>query len=298
MKIHTRSRPRVVAPHPEGVVSLSFGRTPGLSLLLCQNMEGPSRPVFRIPGMKTTPHPVPVVAYLRVSTKEQQQHGLSLEAQEQQVRALAEQIGGEVIRVISEQASGRKVNRPGLAEALALATRCRGVLAVARLDRLSRSVAKVASTLAAGVQVRVADSPNASTLELHLRATIAEEEALLISARTKEGLRVAKQRGTKLGFARPGSRQGRTKDGRSRSKVLAEARAEGARRSSESARIARAGTLAEAAPIIAANQGQSLRTIAAALEDAGVFTTRGCRTWTATAVSRLMGEMRASEMIG
>lgn len=235
--------------------------------------------------------PVPVVAYLRVSTREQQQHGLSLEAQEQQVRELAEQIGGEVVRVVLEQASGANNHRPGLAEALAFATRCRGVLAVARLDRLSRSVAKVAETLTAGVQVRVADSPNASTLELHMKAAVAEEESRLIGERTSEALQAAKRRGVLLGFARPGARHGRER-------MLAEARAKGSQRAASKAAAIRADILEEAAPILAANEGQSLRKIAAALEEAGILTAKGRSNWTATGVSRLIKELETHTIQG
>ena len=287
MKPQCHARPRIVARHPEGgVLSLTWGRRPGLFLHLYQPLNGRSW-ADTVRGMKSSTKPVPVVAYLRVSTKEQQRSGLGLEAQEQQVRQLAEVIGGEVVRVIVETGSGADDDRPGLADALKLAARTRGVVAVAKLDRLSRDVAKVAETLKSGVQIRCADSPNASTLELHLRATIAQEERRLISERTSQALHAAKRRGVLLGFARPGSRRGRSRE-------LAAARAKGSQRAASKAAAIRADILEEAAPILIANEGQSLRKIAAALEEAGVLTAKGRSNWTPASVSRLVSELQAS----
>lgn len=287
MKAKCYARPRVVALHPEGgAVSLTWGTRPGLFLTLYSSLNGRSW-VDTVRGMKSSTKPVPVVAYLRVSTKEQHRSGLGLEAQEQQVHQLAELIGGEVVRVIVEQGSGADDDRPGLAEALKLAARSRGVVGVAKLDRLSRDVAKVAETLKSGVQIRCADSPNASTLELHLRATIAQEERRLISERTSQALHAAKRRGVLLGFARPGSRRGRSRE-------LAAARAKGSQRAASKAAAIRADILEEAAPILAANEGQSLRKIAAALEAAGVLTAKGRSNWTPASVSRILAEMQTA----
>jgi len=287
MKAKCYARPRVVALHPEGgAVSLTWGTRPGLFLGLYTPLTGRSW-VHTVRGMKSSTKPVPVVAYLRVSTKEQQRSGLGLEAQEQQVRQLAELIGGEVVRVIVEQGSGADDDRPGLAEALKLAARARGVVGVAKLDRLSRDVAKVAETLKSGAQIRCADSPNASTLELHLRATIAQEERRLISERTSQALQAAQRRGVLLGFARPGSRRGRSRE-------LAAARAKGSQRAASKAAAIRADILEEAAPILAAHEGQSLRKIAAALEAAGVLTAKGRSNWTPASVSRIVSELQSA----
>jgi len=229
----------------------------------------------------STKRPVPCVVYVRVSTEEQGRSGLGLEAQERACRESVEELGGRLVEVISEQDSGDNDKRPGLAKALALVARLRGVLVVAKLDRLARSVALVARVLREGVvKVRVAASPEASTLELHLRAALAEEERRLIGERTKNALAAAKARGTKLGSARPGHWKGR-EAARLRGAKAATAAAAAARRE------AAAPLLVQAAPVVAAHPNASLRELAAVLESAGIATATGCPKWTATGVARL-----------
>jgi DNA invertase Pin-like site-specific DNA recombinase len=234
----------------------------------------------------STKRPVPCVAYIRVSTEEQSKSGLGLEAQEHACRESVEDMGGRLVEVIREQDSGDNDDRPGLAKALALVARLRGVLVVSKLDRLARSVALVARTLRAGVKVRVASSPEASVLELHLRAALAQEERRLIGERTKAALAAAKARGTKLGSARAGHWKGR-EAARLRGAKAATAAAAAARRE------AAAPLLAQAAPIVAADENASLRQLAAELERAGVATATGCQKWSACGVARLRKALAA-----
>jgi DNA invertase Pin-like site-specific DNA recombinase len=232
-------------------------------------------------GMKSTSKPETFVAYVRVSTQEQGRSGLGLEAQEAAVRGLVEARGGRLLELVTEVASGDNDYRPELGRAVALAVRTGATLVVAKLDRLARAVAKVATLLRDGLKVRVADCPEASTLELHLRATIAEEERRLISQRTKEALEAARRRGVKLGSARPGHWDGNE-----------DARARGQRQAVHAAATARkealASLLEQARPVVEGMRGSSLREIAAALQGAGVLTSRGCEVWTATGVKRLL----------
>lgn len=83
-----------------------------------------------------------VVAYLRVSTEMQAEHGVSLAAQAVQVRAYASLYGLRIVEVVEDRGmSAKTLDRPGLARALTLldSRRASGVL-VAKLDRLTRSV--------------------------------------------------------------------------------------------------------------------------------------------------------------
>jgi len=85
----------------------------------------------------------PGCALTRVSTGEQADSGAGLAAQESQLRAEAERRGWLVNGLLSDAgASGSSMRRrPALADALALVDHGQGdVLAVAKLDRLSRSV--------------------------------------------------------------------------------------------------------------------------------------------------------------
>lgn len=246
------------------------------------SLEGPQG-LDTMTGMRTK-QPERFVAYLRVSTEEQGRSGLGLEAQEAAVRQLVEKRGGRIIEIVREVQSGNNDERPELARATRLAARQNATLIVARLDRLARAVAKVAGLLRDGLKVRVADTPEASTFELHVRASLAEEERRLISERTKAALEAAKRRGVALGSAREGHWAGRE------DRRLAGARAGGAAVAERSRRMM-ADLLDEARPVIERNKGASLRVMAEALEQAGVVTVRGCSKWTATGVSRLIAAL-------
>src|ERR1700688_4809386 len=83
----------------------------------------------------------PVVAYVRVSTRRQDQSGLGLEAQVQAIEAGCKHRGWAIAKVYKDAASGRsRKGRPQLEAALAelKAGRASG-LVVAKLDRLARS---------------------------------------------------------------------------------------------------------------------------------------------------------------
>lgn len=145
------------------------------------------------------------VLYRRVSHEEQGRSGLGLEAQRRDLELyLADKEGAEVLADFVEVASGGKSDRPVLAEALALCRKEKATLLVAKLDRLSRNVAFVATLLEdKTVELVVASLPQASRFELHLYAALAEQERTFISQRTKAALAAAKERGVKLGGARP-----------------------------------------------------------------------------------------------
>jgi DNA invertase Pin-like site-specific DNA recombinase len=233
-------------------------------------------------GMK---HAAPTIApkfvsYARVSTEEQGRSGLGLEAQAAAITAAVADQGGIVTRAFVEIASGDDDERPQLAAALKLCRRTGATLIVAKLDRLSRAVAMVAGLMREGVAFRVAELENASTLEIHLRATIAEEERRLIAARTTAALAAAKARGTKLGSSRPGHWKGREQLRSAGQRKAVKAAA--AKRLALSAELYR-----EAFNVARGMPDASLRAIAAALDDAGITTPKGSK-WTAAAVSRML----------
>ena len=80
------------------------------------------------------------LGYLRVSTSEQADSGLSLEAQERRIRAYCVANDMELVELHSDVASGGNMDRPELQRALAaLKAGEADVLVILRLDRLSRS---------------------------------------------------------------------------------------------------------------------------------------------------------------
>ncbi len=94
-----------------------------------------------------------------------------------------------------------KRSRPDtqLAAALAAARVHRAVLVIAKLDRLARNVHFVSGLMESGVEFVAADMPTVNRLTVHILAAVAEEEARMISARTKAALAAAKARGVRLG---------------------------------------------------------------------------------------------------
>jgi DNA invertase Pin-like site-specific DNA recombinase len=147
--------------------------------------------------------PSPILAYYRVSTQKQGRSGLGLEAQRKAVTAYAAQHGLELADEFTEIETGKGCDalerRPVFAQALQKARKLKAPIVVAKLDRLSRDVAFVATLMAKKVDFRDASDPNASPFMLHIKAAVAEEERRLISQRTREALAAAKERGVQLG---------------------------------------------------------------------------------------------------
>lgn len=153
-----------------------------------------------------------VIGYTRVSTEEQARTGYGLDAQEQTIQDHADRNGWTVEWVSDEGKSGARIN-PGLRKALdLLRTGQADGLAVAKMDRLARSVlnaADIAATAdAQGWSLIVLDlgldmSTPAGRAMFNMLATFAEFERALISQRTKDGLQVARAKGKRLG--RPSS---------------------------------------------------------------------------------------------
>ena len=138
------------------------------------------------------------VAYVRVSTKKQGNSGLGLDAQLDAIHNHCE--GGHIIKVFKEVETGTsKKTRIVLDEAIAYAKRKNATLVIAKLDRLSRSVAFIANLIERNVNFVALDYPDASPLMLQFASIIAEQETRLISQRTKAALAQAKKRGVRLG---------------------------------------------------------------------------------------------------
>ena len=138
------------------------------------------------------------VAYFRVSTARQGQSGLGLEAQQAAVQRF---LPVDAVRVADyvEVESGRKSARPQLAAALAQAQRESAVLLVAKLDRLARNVAFLATLMESRVRFQAVDLPAADEFTLHILAAVAQKEASAISSRTRDALAAKKARGAVLG---------------------------------------------------------------------------------------------------
>jgi DNA invertase Pin-like site-specific DNA recombinase len=143
------------------------------------------------------------VAYYRVSTDRQGRSGLGLEAQQKAVRDYLNGGAWELLEECVEVESGKNADRPELARALDACRKHRAKLVIAKLDRLSRNLAFIATLMESGVEFVAVDNPHASKLTLHILAAVAEHEREAISERTKAALAAAKARGTRLGTPDP-----------------------------------------------------------------------------------------------
>src|SRR4030088_2264963 len=147
------------------------------------------------------------VAYLRVSTQQQQRSGLGIEAQRAAIERFAAAESLLITAEYSEFETGKGADaldrRPQLAAALAAASKEKCSIVVSKLDRLSRDVAFVSGLMAQRVPFIVAElGRDADPFMLHLYAALAEKERRLIAERTKAALAAKKAAGARLGNPR------------------------------------------------------------------------------------------------
>lgn len=155
--------------------------------------------------------PLRIVTYLRVSTDEQAQSGAGLAAQETALAAEAARQGWDVVTTCTDAGRSAKSldGRPALAEALALVESGEAdALAVAKLDRLSRSVLDFAGLLERSrregwtlvvLDIGVDTSTPSGEAMAHISATFAQMERRLIGERTRAALAAKRAAGVRLG---------------------------------------------------------------------------------------------------
>ncbi|MDA9765894.1 recombinase family protein [Gammaproteobacteria bacterium] len=137
--------------------------------------------------------------YSRVSTKKQEQHGYSLEAQKEQIENYCKRNGYELIGFEAEAESGTKADRPLLEEALNICQLADATLIVAKIDRLTRDLHFLTGLQNKGIKFLALDMPEANESMLQIMITFAQMENKLRSKRVKEGMRKAKEKGKKFG---------------------------------------------------------------------------------------------------
>ena len=138
------------------------------------------------------------VAYYRVSTVRQGTSGLGLDAQQQMVMSFANG-GSTIIKEFTEVESGKNDSRIQLKLAIEYALQNEATLLIAKLDRLSRNANFILKLRDSNVKFIAADMPDANNFTIGLIAIIAQHEREQISERTRNALKIKKQRGEKLG---------------------------------------------------------------------------------------------------
>jgi DNA invertase Pin-like site-specific DNA recombinase len=155
-----------------------------------------------------------VVGYIRVSTDEQADSGLGLEAQRSAIEAECARRGWELAEVYEDAgASGKSMSgRLALQRALdAVRGHEASALVVAKLDRLSRSLLDFAGLMEDArkgewslviLDLGVDTTTPSGEMIANVMATFAQFERRLIGQRTKDALAVKKRQGVKLGRPR------------------------------------------------------------------------------------------------
>lgn len=224
-----------------------------------------------------------VVGYVRVSTQEQAQEGVSLDAQEAAIRSWSEANGAsETVIYRDEGLSGSRPDRPGLMAAMD-SLRKGDVLVVAKLDRLARETflalwiekevkkAKAQIVSLAGEGADGDDDPM-KTLMRQISMAFAEYELAMIRLRTLKALAHKKARHEKTGGDVP---YGFTNEA---GKLHPHAE--------EQAGISLIHELR--------NEGHSLRGICRKLKDAGIPRRDGLLTWNHQVVSDILKRVQAT----
>jgi DNA invertase Pin-like site-specific DNA recombinase len=166
-------------------------------------------------GMPSAPQKTRTVAYLRVSTDKQADHGVSLEAQRAKVTAYAAIYDLELVDVIVDAgASAKTLEREGLTKALGMLRSGKAdALLVVKLDRLTRSVRDLGTLvekffansrwalLSVGEQVDTRTA--AGRLVLNVLASVAQWEREATGERTSAALQHKAAEGEYTGGGAP-----------------------------------------------------------------------------------------------
>jgi|HubBroStandDraft_6_1064221.scaffolds.fasta_scaffold01942_14 site-specific DNA recombinase len=224
------------------------------------------------------------VGYVRVSTLDQAENGVSLDAQESRIAAYATALGWQVSEIIRDAGeSAKSLKRPGIAKVLSgVQAGAIGRVITLKLDRVTRSMRDLSSLLdvfakADASLVSVSESLDtqsaAGRLVVNMLGVVAEWERLAIGERTAQALAHKRRCGkvysgrTPFGYHRDGD------------KLVGD--------------VAQQRALAQARSMHAA--GASLRQIAARLESLGVKPNNGGSKWYAQSVKHILTSKMTSD---
>jgi len=145
------------------------------------------------------------VGYIRVSTREQAQEGVSLAAQEERIRAFCTAKGWDLLRVYRDEGeSGKNLERPGVLSMIRdLKADGVDVVVVLKLDRLTRSVRDLGTLIEdlfagralAAVDGSLDSSTASGRMVVNLLGTVAQWERETTVERTVAALEYKHRRG-------------------------------------------------------------------------------------------------------
>ena len=154
------------------------------------------------------------IGYVRVSTEDQAQGGVSLDSQEEKIRAYCVAKDWDLVSLIRDEGcSAKDLNRPGMQEILERCGRKEfDVVVIVKLDRLTRSVKDLGylvedvfnkcNVAFSSLQDNFDTCTANGRMVMNILATIAQWERDIISERTKDAMQFMKS-GLKLVGAIP-----------------------------------------------------------------------------------------------
>lgn len=219
-----------------------------------------------------------LISYRRVSTGDQGESGLGLEAQADAIAKYVKATGGKVIAEFVDVASGADRTRQGFTQARELARRTGATIVVSKQCRLNRDDFATAKLMDDGIDFVSCDMPNADRFSVKIVSMFAEQYREEIRKHTTAALRALLARGVLLGSRRPGHWDGR-EDQREAGRQKATEKA------AELRRELSAPVYAEVRAVVASMPHATLRAVADELDRRGILTPRGS-SWTPTGVRR------------
>ncbi len=152
------------------------------------------------------------IGYIRVSTIQQSDRGVSLEAQQAKIEAYAMLYDLQVVRIVVETGSAKSLQRDGLQDALnGLTAGEADALIVVKLDRLTRSVADLGRLVEdtfqkhalLSVSEQIDTRSAAGRLVLNVLASVSQWEREVIGERTSAAMQYMRDQGQYTGGKAP-----------------------------------------------------------------------------------------------
>ncbi len=165
------------------------------------------------------------IGLARVSTQDQGEDGISLDAQEAKIRAYCHLYGVELVEFFRDIGSGKDLDREGMQEALRMLRdgEAEGIVVV-NLNRLTRSIRDLqflietyfsteAGFTLCSVEQQFDSSSASGRMTINILMSVFQYEREIIGERTKDALRFKKSRGERTGsvpFGKDLAEDGRT----------------------------------------------------------------------------------------
>lgn len=148
------------------------------------------------------------VAYYRLSKQDENSKGLGIDAQKHSVKTFIKD--QKLVDEFTEIETGTsKRRRVKIYEAMDLCKQTGATLVIARLDRLTRDTVFLADLKRSKIPFTVCDHPHITQVMIDVMVAFAEEEARMISIRTKNALAARKRKGLPLGNPKTFTQAGR-----------------------------------------------------------------------------------------